>query len=94
MEHLFDYMTDIRLLEMANLEHPLLGEMMIKAPGTYHHSIIVGNLSKAAAASIGADPVLTRGRAYDHDIGKLKTPHYYIENRTTSEDAHGGLLRT
>jgi putative nucleotidyltransferase with HDIG domain len=76
---------------MANLEHPLLGEMMIKAPGTYHHSIIVGNLSKAAAESIGAHPVLTRVAAYYHDIGKLKMPHYYIENRTTLEDAHGGL---
>ncbi len=91
VEHLFDYMTDIRLLEMANLEHPLLGEMMIKAPGTYHHSIIVGNLSKAAAESIGAHAVLTRVAAYYHDIGKLKMPHYYIENRTTFEDAHGGL---
>ena len=90
-EHLFNYSTDIRLLEMANLEHPLLGEMMIKAPGTYHHSMIVGNLSKAAAESIGAHPVLTRVAAYYHDIGKLKKPHYYIENKTTLEDAHGGL---
>ena len=91
VEHLFDYMTDIRLLEMANLEHPLLGEMMIKAPGTYHHSIMVGYLSKAAAESIGAHPVLTRVAAYYHDIGKLKMPHYYIENRTSLEDAHDGL---
>jgi putative nucleotidyltransferase with HDIG domain len=91
VEHLFDYATDIKLLELANLEHPLLGEMMIKAPGTYHHSIIVGNLSKAAAESIGAHPILTRVAAYYHDIGKLKMPHYYIENRTTLEDAHGGL---
>jgi putative nucleotidyltransferase with HDIG domain len=91
VEHVFDYTTDIKLLEMANLEHPLLGEMMIKAPGTYHHSIIVGNLSKAAAESIGAHPILTRVAAYYHDIGKLKMPHYYIENRSTFEDAHDGL---
>lgn len=92
VEHLFNYTTDMRLLEMANLEHPLLGEMMIKAPGTYHHSIMVGNLSKAAAESIGAHPVLTRVAAYYHDIGKLRMPHYYIENRTSlDEDAHGRL---
>jgi putative nucleotidyltransferase with HDIG domain len=91
IEHVFGFTTDIKLLEMANLEHPLLGEMMIKAPGTYHHSIIVGNLSKAAAESIGAHPILTRVAAYYHDIGKLKMPHYYIENRSTFEDAHDGL---
>ena len=91
VEHLFDYPTDIKLLEMASLEHPLLGEMMIKAPGTYHHSIVVGSLSKAAAESIGAHPILTRVAAYYHDIGKLKMPHYYIENRTSLADVHGGL---
>jgi cyclic-di-AMP phosphodiesterase PgpH len=91
IEYVFDYATDIRLLEMANLEHPLLGEMMLNAPGTYHHSIVVGNLSKAAAESVGAHPILTRVAAYYHDVGKLKMPHYYIENRAASEDAHDGL---
>ncbi|MHB8109224.1 MAG: HD family phosphohydrolase [Syntrophorhabdaceae bacterium] len=91
IESVFDYTTDIKLLELANLEHPLLGDMMLNAPGTYHHSIVVGNLSKAAAEAIGAHPLLTRVASYYHDIGKLKMPHYYIENRTGSGDAHAGI---
>jgi len=91
IENVFDYTTDIKLLELANLENPLLEDMMLNAPGTYHHSIVVGNLSKAASESIGAHPLLTRVAAYYHDIGKLKMPHYYIENRPGSEDAHEGL---
>lgn len=91
IEHVFDYTTDIKLLELANLENPLLEEMMVNAPGTYHHSIVVGNLSKAAAESIGAHPLLARVSSYYHDIGKLKMPHYFIENRKGFEDAHKGL---
>ncbi len=91
IENLFGYTTDIKLLELANLEHPLLEQMMLNAPGTYHHSIIVGNLSKAAAESIGAHPLLARVGAYYHDIGKLKMPHYYVENRKGFEDAHKNL---
>lgn len=94
IEHVFDYTTDIKLLELANLEHPLLERMMIDAPGTYHHSIIVGNLSAAAAESIGAHPLLARVAAYYHDIGKLKMPHYFIENRKGFEDAHRSLTPT
>ncbi len=91
IEQVFDYTTDIKLLELANLEHPLLEEMMVNAPGTYHHSIIVGNLSKAAAESIGAHPLFTRVAAYYHDIGKLKMPHYFIENRKGGRDVHQSL---
>ncbi|MCX7857932.1 MAG: HDIG domain-containing protein [Deltaproteobacteria bacterium] len=91
VENLFDYTTDIKLLELANLEHPLLEQMMLNAPGTYHHSIIVGNLCKAAAESIGAHPLLARVGAYYHDIGKLKMPHYFVENRQGFEDAHKNL---
>jgi cyclic-di-AMP phosphodiesterase PgpH len=91
IESVFDYTTDIKLLELANLENPLLEDMMLNAPGTYHHSIVVGNLAKAAAESIGAHPLLTRVAAYYHDIGKLKMPHYYIENRVGTEDAHEDL---
>jgi len=91
IEHVFNYTTDIKLLELANLEHPLLEEMMVNAPGTYHHSILIGNLAKAAAESIGAHPLLARVSAYYHDIGKLKMPHYFIENRTGNDDVHGGL---
>lgn len=91
IENIFDYTTDIKLLEIANLDNPLLEDMMVNAPGTYHHSIIVGNLSKAAAESIGAHPLLSRVSAYYHDIGKLKMPHYFIENRKGFEDAHKSL---
>jgi len=91
IESVFDYTTDIKLLELANLENVLLENMMLNAPGTYHHSIVVGNLAKAAAESIGAHPLLTRVAAYYHDIGKLKMPHYYIENRVGADDAHDDL---
>lgn len=91
IEHVFNYTTDIKLLELANLEHPLLEEMMVNAPGTYHHSILIGNLAKAAAESIGAHPLLARVSAYYHDIGKLKMPHYFIENRTGNDDVHKSL---
>ena len=91
IENIFDYTTDIKLLELANLEHPLLGDMMLNAPGTYHHSIVVGSLCKGAAEAIGAHPLLTRVASYYHDIGKLKMPRYYIENRTAGEDAHAGI---
>jgi cyclic-di-AMP phosphodiesterase PgpH len=91
VEYVFEYTTDVKLLELANLEHPLLEDMMVNAPGTYHHSIIVGNLSKAAAESIGAHPLLTRVASYYHDVGKLKMPHYFIENRKGYEDVHETL---
>ena len=91
IEHVFDYTTNFKLLELANLEHPLLEQLMVQAPGTYHHSILVGNLSRAAAEAIGAHPILTRVAAYYHDVGKLKMPHYFIENRRNFEDAHKNL---
>ncbi|MCX8021285.1 MAG: HDIG domain-containing protein [Syntrophorhabdaceae bacterium] len=91
IEHIFGYTTDVKLLELTNLEHPLLEEMMVNAPGTYHHSILVGNLSKAAAESIGANPLLARVASYYHDIGKMKMAHYFIENRKGYEDAHESL---
>ncbi len=91
IEYVFEYTTDVKLLELANFEHPLLEDMMVNAPGTYHHSIIVGNLSKAAAEAIGAHPLLTRVASYYHDAGKLKMPHYFIENRKGYEDVHETL---
>lgn len=91
VEHVFDYTTNFKLLELANLEHPLLEQLMVQAPGTYHHSILVGNLSRAAAEAIGAHPILTRVAAYYHDVGKLKMPHYFIENMRDLDDAHKNL---
>ncbi len=81
LEHGFRVTTDIRLLELSNLNHPILKRLAIQAPGTYHHSIIVGNLAEAAAEVVGANPLLARVASYYHDIGKIKNSDYFIENR-------------
>jgi cyclic-di-AMP phosphodiesterase PgpH len=91
VEALFQYTTDIKLLELANLNSPLLRELMIRAPGTYHHSVLVGNLVEAGAEAINANPLLGRVAAYYHDVGKLKKPQYFIENLTDSENRHDKL---
>jgi len=70
IESLFAYTTDIKLLELANMDHPILKDLILQAPGTYHHSIIVGSLVEGAAKSIAANPLLARVSAYYHDIGK------------------------
>ncbi len=80
-ESAFGYTTDIKLLELANLNHPALKELIVQAPGTYHHSIIVGSLVEAAAEAIGANPLLARVCAYYHDIGKGRNPLYFGENQ-------------
>ncbi len=76
-----DYISDIKLLELANLNHPLLRELIVMAPGTYHHSHLVGVLGESAADAIGANSLLVRVAAYYHDIGKIKKPNYFIENQ-------------
>ncbi len=91
IETLFKYTTDIKLLELANLNTPVLRELMIQAPGTYHHSIIVGNLVEAAAEAIHANPLLARVAAYYHDIGKIRKPLYFIENLGNQENKHDKL---
>lgn len=91
IETLFQYTTDIKLLELANLNTPILRELMVKAPGTYHHSVIVGNLVEAAAESISANPLLARVAAYYHDIGKASKPQYFIENQGGVENRHDKL---
>ncbi|MFH1077086.1 MAG: HDIG domain-containing metalloprotein [Pseudomonadota bacterium] len=91
MEMLFDYTTDIKMLEIANLEQPLIKRLMLEAPGTYHHSVIVGNMVEAAAASISANPLLAKVIAYYHDIGKISKPLYFIENQTRDENRHDKL---
>ncbi len=87
----FGYTTDITLLELANLDRPILRKLMIEAPGTYHHSVIVGSLVEAAAAEIGANPLLAKVCGYFHDIGKVKKPLYFIENQTNSKNPHDKL---
>src|SRR5690606_42093743 len=75
------YLTDLRLVELSSLNHPALKELIVQAPGTYHHSIIVGSLVEAAAVEIGANPLLAKVCAYYHDLGKGKNPLYFAENQ-------------
>ena len=91
LESAFHVTTVIRLLELSNSNHPLLKRMMTEAPGSYNHSILVGNLAEAAADAIGADALLVRVASYYHDIGKLKRPHFYIENQRPGENPHDKL---
>jgi putative nucleotidyltransferase with HDIG domain len=81
VESAFGYVTDVKLLELANLNHPALKELIVQAPGTYHHSILMGSMAEAAAQAIGANPLLAKVSAYYHDIGKIRNPHYYAENQ-------------
>jgi putative nucleotidyltransferase with HDIG domain len=94
IESLFAYTTDIKLLELANMDHPILKDLILQAPGTYHHSIIVGSLVEGASKSIAANPLLARVSAYYHDIGKLKKPLYFIENVGGGENKHDHLAPT
>ena len=91
VESVSGYTSDIKLLELANLNHPLLRELVVRAPGTYHHSHLVGLLAEAAATEVGANSLLVRVGAYYHDIGKLKKPQYFIENTKPGENRHEKL---
>jgi hypothetical protein len=90
-ESLFGFITDFKLLELANLNQPLFQRMIIEAPGTYHHSIIVSSMVEAAGEAIGANSLLAKVSAYYHDIGKLMKPQYFIENQLTNENKHDNL---
>ncbi len=90
-EALFAYTTDIKLMELCNLNQPLLQRMIVEAPGTYNHSIIVATMVEAAAESIRANPLLARVSAYYHDIGKLSKPLYFIENQQSWKNKHDRL---
>lgn len=87
-EQLFKMTTDITLLELTDFNHPLLRRMQMEAPGTYHHSLMVANLSENAAAKIGASPLLCRVCCFFHDIGKLVKPEYFTENQTGGINPH------
>lgn len=91
IEIAFDYTTDIKLLELANLDQPILHRLMLEAPGTYHHSVIIGSMVEAAAAEIGANPLLAKVCGYYHDIGKINKPLYFIENQTDGINRHDKL---
>ncbi|MDP2921901.1 MAG: HDIG domain-containing protein [Candidatus Omnitrophota bacterium] len=92
-ESMFKSITDISLLETADLNHPILKEMVIKAPGTYHHSLVVGNLAEAACETIGANALLARVSSYFHDIGKIEKAEYFSENQA-GESPHDKLSPT
>ena len=90
VEGAFGYVTDVKLLELANLNHPALKELIVQAPGTYHHSILMGSLVEAAAEAIGANPLLARVCAYYHDLGKIRNPLFFAENQR-GENRHEPL---
>ncbi len=90
-ETIFGYTTSLKLLELSNFNHPLLHNLMMKAPGTYHHSVIVGSLAELAADRIGANSLLARVSSYYHDIGKMNKPLYFIENQAPAHNAHDAL---
>lgn len=90
-ENIFKIVTPLKLLELSNPNQVLLKRLLLEAPGTYHHSIIVGNLSERAAEAIGADPLLARVGAYYHDIGKLKRPYFFKENQLGMDNPHDKL---
>lgn len=90
VEGAFGYATDVKLLELANLNHPALKELIVQAPGTYHHSILMGSMVEAAAQAIGANPLLAKVSAYYHDLGKTRNPGYFAENQR-GENRHDAL---
>ncbi|MFM2168641.1 MAG: hypothetical protein RIS79_3012, partial [Verrucomicrobiota bacterium] len=91
LEQLFGVTTEVSWLELADLNHPLMRRLSIEAPGTYHHSLVVANLSEAAAETIGASATMCRVSSYFHDIGKLSKPEYFIENMDPSANPHEDL---
>lgn len=91
VEFVFRYTTELKLLELANLNHPALKELLVDAPGSYHHSIMVGALVEAAAEAIGANSLLTRVMAYYHDLGKGCNAPYFIENQRDGTNPHNKL---
>jgi cyclic-di-AMP phosphodiesterase PgpH len=87
----FGILTVFQLLELANPSQPLLRRVLVETPGTYHHSLMVGNLAERAAEAIGADPLVTRVAAYYHDVGKLANPLAFIENQAGADNIHDRL---
>ncbi len=91
LEMLMGYTTRFRMMELMNLEHPLLQELMMTVPGTYHHSLVVSNLVEAGAAAIGANSLLCKVGALYHDIGKISRPEYFVENQFGGPNPHDKL---
>jgi hypothetical protein len=85
------FVTDYRMLELASLNHPLMRKLMLRAPGTYHHSVVVGTLAEAACEAIGANSLQAKISAYFHDIGKVRKPQYFVENQRGGANRHNDL---
>lgn len=90
-ESTFDIITTMKLLEISNPNHPLLKRLLKEAPGSYHHSILVGNLAEVAAEEVGGNPVLARVSAYYHDVGKIKRPYFFKENQSGNDNPHNKI---
>lgn len=90
-ESFFDVLTDLKLLELSNLSHPLLKEMMVKAPGTYHHCMVVGSMVEAACNEIGVNGLLGKVMAYFHDVGKMEHAEYFVENQKKGFNPHDNI---
>ncbi|WP_287152873.1 HDIG domain-containing metalloprotein [Candidatus Solincola tengchongensis] len=91
MERISGVFTPMHMMELASPDHPLMKLLINKAPGTYSHSIVVGNLAEAAAQAIGADAILTRVASYYHDVGKVKRSSFFVENQPEGFNGHDGL---
>ncbi len=90
-EKVFRITTDLTLLELSDFNHPLLRDLSSRAPGTFHHSIVMGTLAEAAATSIGANATLARVGAYYHDVGKMLEPEFFVENQIGNQNVHDSL---
>jgi len=90
-ESTFDIVTTIKLLELSNPNNPLLKKLLMEAPGTYHHSILVANLAEVATEEVGGNPVIARTAAYYHDIGKIKRPYFFKENQLGNDNPHNKI---
>jgi putative nucleotidyltransferase with HDIG domain len=91
LEMLFGYTTRFRLMELMSLDHPLMQELMVNMPGTYHHSLVVANMVEAGAKAVGANSMLCKVAALYHDVGKMQYPLYFIENQFGGENKHDKL---
>ncbi len=91
IESSFNLVTNMKLLELSNANSPLLKRLLMEAPGTYHHSIMVANLAEVAAEEIGANPILVRVGAYYHDVGKIKRPFFFGENQMGRANPHNKI---
>jgi putative nucleotidyltransferase with HDIG domain len=91
VEYLSGYASDMRLIELATLDHPLLKDLSVQAPGTWNHSMVIGMMVESAADAIGANPVVCRVGAYFHDVGKVTKPLYFVENQNPGDNRHDKL---